>query len=95
MALAANHRSLRRPSRPLGSVAEAEFHAGGARDWKDVVRKIPKTVVATLDPPPLRYGLCAYGFVDEPWMDVVGYESANGDNEAYGRWIPEGPPSQS
>ena len=47
----------------------------------------------TLHPYGMDWAL--YDFVDEPWMDVVGYQSAHGDNEAYLRWIPEGPPSHT
>jgi hypothetical protein len=77
-------------------VAEAEFHGGGARYWKRVARSVfdyGRRHPVTLHPYGMDWAL--YDFVDEPWMDVVGYQSAHGDNEAYLRWIPEGPPSTS
>jgi hypothetical protein len=77
-------------------VAEGEFHGDGARYWQRVARAIfadGRCHPVTLHP----YGMdwAFYDFVDEPWMDVAGYQSAHGDNEAYLRWIPEGPPSSS
>jgi hypothetical protein len=77
-------------------IAEAEFNGGGARYWKRVARAVfedGRNHPATLHPHGMDWAL--YQFVDEPWMDVVGYQSAHGDNEAYLRWIPEGPPSSS
>jgi hypothetical protein len=77
-------------------IAEAEFHGGGARYWKGVACKIfedGRRHPVTLHPYGMDWAL--YDFVDEPWMDVVGYQSAHGDNEAYLRWIPEGPPSHT
>jgi hypothetical protein len=77
-------------------VAEAEFHGGGAPYWKRVARAVfadGRQHPVTLHPHGMDWAL--YHFVDEPWMDVVGYQSAHGDNEAYLRWIPEGPPSTS
>jgi hypothetical protein len=77
-------------------VAEAEFHGGGAHYWKRVARAVfddGRLHPVTLHPYGMDWAL--YDFVDEPWMDVVGYQSAHGDNEAYLRWIPEGPPSGS
>lgn len=77
-------------------VAEAEFHGGGARYWKRVARAIfndKRAHPVTLHPYGMDWAL--HDFADEPWMDVVGYQSAHGDNEAYLRWIPEGPPATS
>lgn len=77
-------------------VAEAEFHGGGTRYWKGVANRVfadGKRHPVTLHPYGMDWAL--YDFVDEPWMDVVGYQSAHGDNEAYLRWIPEGPPSHT
>ena len=77
-------------------VAEGEFHGGGARYWKEVARAVfadGKRHPVTLHPYGMDWAL--YDFADEPWMDVAGYQSAHGDNEAYLRWIPEGPPSTS
>lgn len=77
-------------------VAEGEFNGGGARYWKGIARAVfadGRRHPATLHPHGMDWAL--YQFVDEPWMDVVGYQSAHGDNEAYLRWIPEGPPSSS
>jgi hypothetical protein len=75
-------------------VAEAEFHGMGARYWKDVGRAVfadGRRHPVTLHPHGLDWAL--YDFADESWMDVAGYQSAHGDNEASLRWIPEGPPS--
>jgi hypothetical protein len=77
-------------------VAEAEFNGGGARYWKRVANAVfadGRHHPVTLHPHGMDWAL--YQFVDDPWMDVVGYQSAHGDNEAYLRWIPEGPPSSS
>ncbi|MGH2614568.1 MAG: DUF4038 domain-containing protein [Thermomicrobiales bacterium] len=77
-------------------VAEGEFHGGGAHYWKRIARAVfadGRRHPVTLHPYGMDWAL--YDFVDEPWMDVVGYQSAHGDNEAYLRWIPEGPPSTS
>jgi hypothetical protein len=77
-------------------VAEAEFNGGGARYWKQLAQAVfadGRRHPVTLHPHGMDWAL--YQFVDEPWMDVVGYQSAHGDNEAYLRWIPEGPPSTS
>lgn len=77
-------------------VAEAEFHGAGARYWKEVGRAVFGTGhrhPVTLHPYGMDWALD--DFADESWMDVVGYQSAHGDNEAYLRWIPEGPPSRS
>lgn len=78
-------------------VAEAEFHGGGARYWKRVAQAVfadgQRRHPVTLHPYGMDWAL--YDFIDEPWMDVAGYQSAHGDNEAYLRWIPEGPPSSS
>jgi hypothetical protein len=32
-------------------------------------------------------------FKDEPWLDIVGYQSGHGDDEKAWRWIVEGPPA--
>jgi hypothetical protein len=32
-------------------------------------------------------------FKDEPWLDVIGYQSGHGDDERAWRWIVEGPPA--
>ncbi len=75
-------------------VAEAEFHGMGARYWKEIGRAVfdgERHHPVTLHPHGMDWAL--YDFVDEAWMDVAGYQSAHGDNEAYLRWIPEGPPS--
>jgi hypothetical protein len=32
-------------------------------------------------------------FKDEPWLDIVGYQSGHGDDEPTWRWIVEGPPA--
>ncbi|HEY7030194.1 MAG TPA: DUF4038 domain-containing protein [Thermomicrobiales bacterium] len=77
-------------------VAEAEFHGWGARYWQQVARAVfanGRNHPVTLHPYGMDWAL--YSFLDEPWMDVVGYQSAHGDNEAYLRWIPQGPPSWS
>lgn len=77
-------------------VAEASFHGHGARKWQRVGRAVfadERRHPVTLHPYGMDWAL--YGFLDEVWMDVVGYQSAHGDNEAYLRWIPEGPPSWS
>lgn len=77
-------------------VAEAEFHGGGAPYWKRVARAVfanGRQHPVTLHPHGMDWAL--YHFFEEPWMDVAGYQSAHGDNEAYLRWIPEGPPSTS
>src|SRR5262249_17962603 len=66
----------------------------GARYWKDVGRAVfadGRRHPVTLHPHGLDWAL--YDFADESWMDVAGYQSAHGDNEASLRWIPEGPPS--
>ena len=75
----------RRPS----STAEGALLEGRWRKIFEDGRRHP----VTLHPYGMDWAL--YDFVDEPWMDVVGYQSAHGDNEAYLRWIPEGPPSHS
>jgi hypothetical protein len=33
-------------------------------------------------------------FRAEPWLDIVGYQSGHGDDEATWRWLVEGPPAQ-
>ncbi len=77
-------------------VAEAFFHGSGARYWKGVGGEVfasSSRHPVTLHPHGLDWALDS--FIDEPWMDVVGYQSAHGDNEASLRWIPEGPPAHS
>ena len=77
-------------------IAEAEFDGHGARYWKKVAEAIfadGRHHPTTLHPYGMDWAL--YSFVDEPWMDVVGYQSAHGDNEASLRWIMEGPPATS
>lgn len=77
-------------------VAEGNFHGHGARKWQRIGRAVfdrDRYHPVTLHPYGMDWAL--YDFADEPWMDVVGYQSAHGDNEAYLRWIPEGPPSTS
>ncbi len=70
-------------------VAEAEYHGWGANYWKQVGRAVfagERNHPVTLHPYGLDWAL--YTFVDEPWMDIVGYQSAHGDGEASLRWIP-------
>jgi hypothetical protein len=33
-------------------------------------------------------------FRDEPWLDIIGYQSGHGDDEASWRWLVEGPPAR-
>ncbi|MBI3973270.1 MAG: DUF4038 domain-containing protein [Chloroflexi bacterium] len=33
-------------------------------------------------------------FRDEPWLDIIGYQSGHGDDEAAWRWLVEGPPAR-
>lgn len=77
-------------------VAEGEFDGWGARYWQQVGRAVfadGKNHPVTLHPYGLDWAL--YSSLEESWMDVVGYQSGHGDNEAYLRWIPQGPPSWS
>src|SRR5215217_5903326 len=77
-------------------VAEAEFHGWGARYWQQVGRAVfadGRNHPVTLHPYGMDWAL--YSFLDESWMDVVGYQSAHGDSEASLRWIPQGSPSWS
>lgn len=75
-------------------VAEGKFHGEGAAYWRSVGRDVFDTephAPVTLHPYPMDWAL--EEFAGERWMDVLGYQSAHGDNEAYLRWIPQGPPS--
>lgn len=75
-------------------IAEANFHDDGAAYWREVGRAIfdaPPYPLVTLHPGGMDWAL--EEFNDEPWMTVMGYQSAHGDNETFLRWITEGPPS--
>ncbi len=76
-------------------IAEANFHGEGAEYWRAVGRAVfdaPPYPLVTLHPYGMDWAL--EEFNDEPWLTVMGYQSAHGDNETYLRWITEGPPSK-
>ena len=76
-------------------IAEANFHGEGADYWRTVGRAIfpqPPYPLVTLHPYGMDWALDEFN--DEPWMTVMGYQSAHGDNEAFLRWITEGPASR-
>jgi hypothetical protein len=76
-------------------LAEANFHDEGAEYWRSFGRAVfpqPPYPLVTLHPYGMDWVLDEFG--DEPWMTVMGYQSAHGDNEASLRWITEGPPSR-
>ena len=75
-------------------IAEANFHGEGTDYWRQVARAVfpaPPYPPLTLHPYPMDWPRDVYN--DEPWLTVLGYQSAHGDDETYLRWIPEGPPS--
>ncbi len=76
-------------------LAEADLHAGHqVSKWERVGRAVfndERRHPVTLHPYGMDWVLDT--FVEEPWLDVAGYQSAHNDNEASLRWIPEGPPS--
>ena len=77
-------------------IAEANFHGEGADYWRTVGRAVfphPPYPLVTLHPYGMDWALDEFN--DEPWMTVMGYQSAHGDNEAFLRWITEGPPSRT
>ena len=51
----------------------------------------PPYPLVTLHPYGMDWALDEFN--GEPWMTVMGYQSAHGDNEEFLRWITEGPPS--
>lgn len=75
-------------------IAEANFTGDGAEYWRQVGRAVfpePPYPPLTLHPYGMNWPFDA--FAGEPWLTVLGYQSAHGDDETYLRWIPEGPPS--
>src|SRR5581483_8574092 len=63
-------------------VAEANFHGEGADYWRAFGRAVfprPPYPLVTLHPYGMDWVLDE--FKDEPWMTVMGYQSAHGDNE--------------
>jgi hypothetical protein len=75
-------------------IAEANFHGEGAEYWRQVGRAVfpaPPYPPVTLHPGGRDWALDEFN--DEPWMTVMGYQSAHGDNEEFLRWITDGPPS--
>jgi len=75
-------------------IAEANFHGDGAAYWREVGRAVfpaPPYPPVTLHPYGMDWVLDEFN--DEPWLTVMGYQSAHGDNETYLRWITQGPPS--
>ena len=75
-------------------VAEARFHEDPER-WRRLGRKVFNNVgdhhPVTLHPHGRDWVLDE--FEGEPWMDVLGYQSAHGDDDGHWEWILHGPPS--
>jgi hypothetical protein len=75
--------------------AEGNFHEEGAERWRRMGRAVFGTAPhapVTLHPRGMDWALDE--FIDERWMDVLGYQSAHGDSEQSLRWITEGPASK-
>jgi hypothetical protein len=74
-------------------VAEAQFHQDPER-WRQLGRavfKVGDRHPVTLHPHGRDWVLDE--FAEEHWMDVLGYQSAHGDDDAHWEWILHGPPS--
>ena len=74
-------------------VAEARFHEGPER-WRRLGRQVfseGERHPVTLHPHGRDWVLDEFG--GEAWMDVLGYQSAHGDDDGHWDWILHGPPS--
>lgn len=75
-------------------IAEANFHGEGAEYWKEVGRAVfPEPPYPPLTLHPYGRDWVLDEFNDEPWLTVMGYQSAHGDDEGHWRWLTEGPPA--
>ncbi len=73
---------------------DGDYRGERAEKWKRIGRgvfgQVPHAPVM-LHPGGMHWVL--QEFLNEPWIDVHGYQSGHGDDEKTLRWITEGPPS--
>ena len=74
---------------------DGDYRGGKAEKWKRIGRaafgQSPHAPVV-LHPGGMHWVL--QEFLDEPWVDIHGYQSGHGDDEKTLRWMTEGPPAQ-
>jgi hypothetical protein len=70
-------------------------YSSAAERWRRIGRAVfgdRRDRLATMHPAGLHW--IADEFREEPWYDLIGYQSGHGDAESHLRWLCEGPPSQ-
>ncbi|MDB6036263.1 MAG: hypothetical protein JWM99_104 [Verrucomicrobiales bacterium] len=74
---------------------DGDYRGKNAEKWKRIGRGIfgdQSHAPVTLHPGGMQW--VAEDFKDEPWYDVIGYQSGHGDDEKSLRWLTSGPPAQ-
>jgi hypothetical protein len=74
---------------------DGDYRGEAAERWRRIGRAVfgdRHDRLATMHPGGLHW--VADEFRDEPWYDLIGYQSGHGDAESHLRWLCEGPPSQ-
>lgn len=74
---------------------DGDYRGERADRWRRIGRAVfhdaPDTLVS-LHPGGMQW--CMDEFRDEPWLNIAGYQSGHGDDDAAFRWLNAGPPAQ-
>lgn len=73
---------------------DGDYRGPNAPRWQRIGRQVfsePNHALVTLHPGGQQW--IATDFLNEEWLDILGYQSGHGDDEAAWQWIFQGPPA--
>jgi len=74
---------------------DSDYRGSNAQKWKKIGRAvfgdIPQHAPVTMHPGGMQW--VWEEFKDEPWYDIVGYQSGHGDDAKTLQWLTDGPPT--
>jgi hypothetical protein len=73
---------------------DGRYMEEGAARWRHIGREVfrhQRTRLVALHP--CGQSWIGEAFRDEPWFDVIGYQSGHGDGDSHLRWLVQGPPA--